>query len=287
MASLSPHACGRSVLTATAAIAVSLMLIQCDRPAPEPPGTVASDTPATPPAPVPVPTTALTRLEFLNAARLAEQAYAEGRVATRADPLLGRSFAIRMAFGCNGPAPATADGTLDGLAHWVWGPDRQTIRIRLAPADWKGSALIAPSGATSDAPVWEAVEGFWVPRPWLTTEGCPTVHVGPQPSVPDQPSPQTVGLAAVFEAGGSRLGRRNGKAYEFTVRPRGDQPLASPARGYGLLLEGRMVGFPGGRAIRCQALSPDQRPVCVAAVQLDKVTFKDASGATLSEWRPG
>ena len=291
MASLSPHACGRSVPTTAAAIAVSLMLIQCDRPPPEGPEAVPSPTPdaAATSALVPVPTTALSRADLLNAARMAEQAYAEGRAATQADPLLGRSFAIRMAFGCSGPAPApaTPDGAQAGLAHWAWGPERQTIRVRLAPADWTGSSLIAPSVAAPAPSPWEAVEGFWVPRPWLTTETCPTVHLDPLTPMQGAPSPQTRGLAAVFEAGGSRLGRRNGKAYEYTVRAQGDQPLASPAQGYRLLLEGRVVGFPGGRAIRCRASGPDQRPVCVAAVQLDKVAFEDASGATLSEWRPG
>ena len=54
------------------------------------------------------------------------------------------------------------------------------------------------------------------------------------------------------------------------------------------MLEGRLGAFPDGRTIRCHAEGPDQRPVCVAAVQLDRVAFEDgASGATLSEWRKG
>jgi hypothetical protein len=96
-----------------------------------------------------------------------------------------------------------------------------------------------------------------------------------------------VGIAAVFEAGGSRIGRRNGRAYTFTVRSQNGEVLTPPAGGYRLLLEGRVVGFLGGRAIRCRAPGPDHRPVCVTAVQLDKVAFEDATGGVISEWRPG
>ena len=58
--------------------------------------------------------------------------------------------------------------------------------------------------------------------------------------------------------------------------------------GYRVVLEGRFASFPDGRAIRCRAASIDQRPVCIAAVQLDRVAFEDgSSGTVLSEWRPG
>lgn len=195
---------------------------------------------------------------------------------------------MRIPFGCTGPSHAIDDTASDGLARWTWGPDRKTIQLSLTPGDWTGSALSFQPGAEANAePVWEAVEGFWVPRPWLAAEACPDVRADLLQTGLGPASPQTVGIAAVFEAGGSRIGRRNGRAYAFTVRARGDQPLTAPPGGYRLLLEGRVVGFPSGRAIRCRAAGPDERPVCVAAVQLDKVAFEDAAGATLSEWRPG
>ena len=96
-----------------------------------------------------------------------------------------------------------------------------------------------------------------------------------------------MGLASVFEADGSRLGRRNGRAYEHTVRGVDDQPAVAPVQGYRLVLEGRLAAFPEGRSIRCRGSGPDQRPVCIAAVQIDRVAFEDAAGALLSEWRGG
>lgn len=267
------------------------MLVQCDRNV-SPPPPMATEAPAETPTPTPVlapaPLSALTRGELVSAAGRAASAYAAGQVPTETDPLVGRGFAVRIPFGCTGPSEAIEGTGSDGVARWTWGADRKTIQLSLTPGDWTGSALaFQPAPAPNAAPAWEAVEGFWVPRPWLAAETCPDVRADPLLTRPAPASPQTVGIAAVFEAGGSRIGRRNGRAYAFTVRAQGDQPLTAPTGGYRLLLEGRVVGFPGGRAIRCRASGPDERPVCVAAVQLDKVAFEDAAGTTLSEWRPG
>lgn len=200
------------------------------------------------------------------------------------DRLVGRSFAIRVPFGCSGASADSGDSRdRDGQPGWSWGPDRDTIRISMTPGDWTTSPLIA-SGPT---PVtWEAVEGFWIPRPWLVTDECPKIARDPlQPAT--APSRQTLGIAAVFEAGGSRIGRRNRRAYTHTVRAERDAPLNAPVEGYRMLLAGRIVAFPNGRAIRCRAAGPDDRPVCIIAITLDRVAFEDAEGETLSEWRPG
>jgi hypothetical protein len=188
---------------------------------------------------------------------------------------------VRQTFGCGGPAPSPAEAKAsEGLAALSWGERRQSLKLSLAPGDWSKSALIA-----DDAETWEAAEGFWLARPWQRTESCPSAQRDPLTQGP--PSPQTMGLAAVFDEGGSRTGRRNGRAYEFTVRGEGDAPPVAPAQGYRLVLEGRMAAFADGRAVRCRAASPDQRPVCIGAVQLDRVAFEDADGKMLSEWRGG
>ena len=290
MSRLDPLSRRRRVLAATVLSLVSPLMVQCDRNTrPEPP--VETEAPAQNPAPTPVlaskPVSDLTRGELVSAAGQAASAYARGQVPTEVDPLVGRGFSVRIAFGCSGPSGAVEGAAGDGVARWSWGPDQKTIQLSLTPADWTGSDLTVQPGTATSAPRWEAVEGFWVPRPWLAAETCPGVSSDPLQTAQALASPQTVGIAAVFEAGGSRIGRRNGKAYTFMVRAQGDQPMTAPTGGYRLLLEGRVVGFPGGRAIRCRAPGPDQRPVCIAAVQLDKVAFEDAAGATLSEWRPG
>ena len=264
------------------AAAAGLVTAACQRDA-EPPAAPAE--PAEPVVQTPPPVirdTALDRRTLLEAVAQAAAGYAAGATATGQDPLVGRQFDIRLAFGCEGAEALPADGAGDGLARWSWGPERETVRLSLTPGDWSGSALIAGAGEAR----WEAVEGFWVTRPWMTADGCPSLRGDPLASGPVSSSPQTVGLAAVFETGGSRLGRRNGRAYTHAIRQAGDAPLVALDAGYRVRLQGRIVAFPDGRAIRCRAANPNQRPVCVAAVQLDRVAFETPTGESLSEWRP-
>jgi hypothetical protein len=270
-------------LPVVAAAAVGLLTASCDRdaepvaPPPEPAGPVE-----TRPEP-PVRATALGRSELLSAVARAASDYAVGASPAATDPLVGRQFDIRLAFGCEGAETPPADGAGDGLARWSWGPERDSIRLSLTPGDWTRSALIAGAGQDQ----WEAVEGFWIPRPWMNADGCPSIRADPLASGPMTPSPQTVGLAAVFETGGSRLGRRNGRAYTHAIRQAGEVPLIALDAGYRMRLQGRITAFPGGRAIRCRAANPNQQPVCVAAAQLDRVAFETPTGETLTEWRPG
>lgn len=270
-------------LPVVAAAAAGLLLASCDRdPAPAaPPPSTSGPGPASPAA-TPL-NTALDRRELLSAVDRAASNYAAGAADAAARPLVGRQFDIRLAFGCEGAETPPADGSGDGLARWSWGADRETIRLSLTPGDWTRSALIAGSGQDR----WEAVEGFWVARPWMDADGCPSLRADPLAGGPLAPSPQTVGLAAVFESGGSRLGRRNGRAYTHVIRQTGEVPLIALDAGYRVRLQGRVTAFPDGRAIRCRAAHANQRPVCVAAVQLDRVAFETPTGETLSEWRPG
>lgn len=270
----------KRAVVVTVALA-ALMLVQC-KPGTEPePG---SGTPqpaaATPAAPVSIPT--LNRAELIAAANAAADQYASGARVEGTDPLVGRTFSIRIPFACGPLSEGGAGDRADGLPRAGWGPERRTIQLSLTPGDWTQSALMAEPNAAAR---WEQVEGFWAPRPWLTGENCPALSADPLQGGPSVAAAQTLGVAAVFEEGASRIGRRNGRAYAYTVRGEGDQPVQRPAQGYRLLLEGRVVGFPtSGRAFRCRASGPDQRPVCVIAVQLDRVAVTQADGAVMSEW---
>lgn len=261
-----------------AALAVSFLVTACQRDPPPAAAPIAE--PAPTPAPV-APPPPLGRADVLQAIDAAASAYAAGQ-APEGEALVGRRFSVRQAFGCSGAdAPAPADVAADGLARWSWSLDRRSIDIRLTPSDWTASALVAGGDGN-----WEAAEGIWLTRPWLRTESCPGSKLDPL-SGPGVASPQSMGLVAVFERGGSRVGRRNGRAYAFTVRGEGDKLPPLPIGGYRLVLEGRFVAFADGRAVRCRADDVDQRPVCIAAVQLDRVAFEAADGEVLSEWRVG
>ena len=248
------------------------------------------------------------RATFLQALDAAASAYAAGRTDTP-EALAGRRFVLRQPFGCAGPLPAMAERK-PGQASLRWGPKQQSLELGLQPADWTKSPIVAGLSA------WEAVEGFWLARPWLRTDACPAslppatagsdpVSAAPTPLTAPAPlagpapnadaptppttalplAPLTVGIAAVYPEGGSRLDRRDGRAFRHTVR--GDATLQAPQDGYRLVLEGRFTTFPGGGAIECHAPGPDVRPVCIAAAEVDRIAFEDARGQVLSEWRRG
>lgn len=257
------------------------MLVQCRKAEPAPPPPTEPAEAVVPTVPTPVP--ALSRAELIAGSREAANAYVLGTTAAGPDPLIGRTFAVRIPFACGAlPAGGTsAAAQPDGLVRAAWGPDRRTIQISLTPGDWTQSALLAEPNVEAH---WEQVEGFWITRPWLTGDGCPSLNSDPLQGAAPAPTPQTLGIAAVFEKGASRFGRRNGRAYAYTVRGEGDQPVQAPSAGYRLLLEGRVAAFPGGRAFRCHASGPDQQPVCVVAVQLDRVAVTQADGTVLGDW---
>jgi hypothetical protein len=250
------------------------VLAGCDRP----PAPVKATAPAAPAA-SPLPATTMARADLLEAIAQARAAYAIG-AANPSDGLNGRQFSVRQAFGCGGPADAAAAGR----ARWAWDKARKSIDVSVTPDDWT-MALAASGGADSER--WEAVEGFWLTHPWLRAEGCPAPPLIPASTTtaPPAPSAPTAGLAAVFEAGGSRVDRRDGRAYTFTLRgkPMAEPPLA----GYRLILEGRFTALPDGHVIRCRADNPDSEPVCLAAAQIDRVAIEDAAGNVLREWRKG
>lgn len=277
-----------------ALITASVGLVQCDRERAEAP---VADAP--PPLPGPAPQAALDRAGLVAALAQAGSVFAAGGPPGDGPGIGGRTFEIRLPFGCSGPDASEAAPA--GLARWAWSPDRASIRLSLTPADLTESPLVLPIGET---PIWDGVEGYWIARPWLASDTCPRPATPPATIVrtpgegetaaateivlpiPLPPSPQTAGLVVIAGSDASRLGRRPGEAYSFVVRGSGDQPPRPPAGGYRLVLSGRIGAFPGGRAIRCTSENPDRRPVCLVAVELDHVAFEDASGARLSEWRP-
>ena len=275
----------RPALELISASLLAAALAGCEQPAPQAVDDVQTETPAPARPSLPAPIPALSRGDLINAADIAGSAYAAGDKLSGTDPLVGRSFSVKIAFGCSGPTPATAvTADPSGIASWSLKNEGEAIELQMTPGEWAGSALIA-GGA--EAPDWEAVDGFWITRPWLGSENCPSVAGDPLQTADRSVDPQTVGLAAIFETDGSRIGRRNGRAYTHTIRSTGGTPLQPPAEGFRLVLEGRIASYPDGRATRCRAAGQDQRPVCVVATRLDRVAFEEANGKLLSEWRPG
>jgi hypothetical protein len=270
-----------SIVVVVAAILFAAWLMRPREPEetalpPKAPPEVSAPT-ATPGPPSPPP--ALTRADLVVRAGDGAAAYAArtppppGR-----DPFVGRPFTLRIPFGCGGPQ--VRPGGAQAFAEYD--AQKRTIRLVARPADW---TQLPPIQALPGADEIERVEGFWMPRPWTTSETCPPPRDDPPLPTPTPPAAQTLGLARLFEEGGSRVLRRGERPYEFVRKlPEGDASLLSHS--YRLVLEGRVVGFGDGRAVRCWSETANHRPVCLFAVIFDRVAFEDAeSGTLLAEWR--
>ncbi|HVI32612.1 hypothetical protein [Phenylobacterium sp.] len=269
---------------------IAAVLLAWPRRSPPPAPAPAAPPPAAP-APTPLAPPPLGRAELVAAARAAAAAYAAGAPAPEAEAALaGRAFRVRLPFGCLGVSPAVEP------AAWRYDEARGTLTLTARAVDWTGAAL---ARGLPGAETVEAVEGFWIPRPWLEGETCPSLPVpppapatspakaapkaaAPPPAAPPPPSPQTVGLAEVFREGGSRVFRRGERPYQVVEKA---EPPTGP-HVYHLVLEGRVVAGEDGRAVRCRAETADRRPVCVVTVEFDRVAFEDpAGGEVLGEWR--
>jgi hypothetical protein len=251
-----------------AAAALAVLLAACAPRGEQAPEPAAPDPPKAAAVGVPAPEV-LDRAELLVAVGSAAAAFAAGAPPPQqAAALEGRRFALKLPFGCGWPQ------TEAGRTGYRLDPVRGTLKVTVAAEDLSKTPWAA---LLADGREVEAVEGFWIRRPWMAAEACPAVAARPGGA----PSPEVVGLAEVFVAGGSRVLRRGARAYEVTRRHPGDRP--PPAGGFRVAVEGR-IAQAGGRPIRCSADHPDQRPVCLALVEFDRVAIEDAAGETLGAW---
>ncbi|WP_310539964.1 hypothetical protein [Phenylobacterium sp.] len=265
-----------SIAAVGGAILLFAVLSRPDTPEP------AAPAPA-PPPPAPIaaaaPPPALTRADLVDAAERATTAFATGtKAGGDRSPLIGRSFRLDIAFGCDGPRTG-ADG---GQAFAEYDIDKGVLRLVARPVNLTALPLVKDLDETAEI---EAVEGFWIPRPWAATETCPPKRAVEIQATPTPPAAQTLALAQVFETSGSRVSRRGGRPYEF-VRKVDKADTSVLSHTYRLRLEGRLVGFKDGQPHHCWSESPDHRPICLYAVAYDRVAFLDGdTGETLSEWR--
>jgi hypothetical protein len=168
---------------------------------------------------------------------------------------------------------------------WRYDADANALRLQVAstrwrPQDWFGDT--APAGV-------EAIEGFWVPRPWTSAETCPASAM-PAASAGIEPvtlAGQSLAVGQVFREGGARQDRRDGEPYVAVVRTAPEALRAN--MGFRVRLTGQLTELPGGGAVRCrQPGGPDQRPICLAAATFDEIAIENAAtGETLARWPGG
>ncbi len=245
-------------------------------PAPTPPPPVQAPPAATPPLPPPP----LSREELIVAANEAASAYADrSSDKTQAkDALIGRRFSLKIPFGCEGAqvSPSGAQAFAD------YDATKKTLRLVARPAAWKTLPLVQ---SLTDVDQIESVEGFWIPRPWSASQACPPRRDDAIPATPTAPTAPTLGLARLFMNGGPRALQRGERPYEY-VQKIADDDVAALSRTFNLVLQGRLVGFDRSTALRCWSESTAHRPICLYAVEFDRIAFEDgADGKVLAEWR--
>lgn len=233
-------------------------------------------------APEPVSSGVLGRADLIALAGAAADAAAAGREPgpelAEAD---GRRFELRLPFGCEGPSGEDADAAM----RWRYDAKAGALRIHVAPAAWTAQDW----WPADDSGTVEAVEGFWIARPWTSSEACPVQSDTPAAAgtAPAAAPERTLAVGQIFPAGGGRGGRRDGEPYEAVVRV--EEGRLRAEQGFRLRVSGRIARIQADGTVHCrQPAGPGQRPVCLVSVVLDEVAVENpATGATLATWSLG
>lgn len=235
-------------------------------------------------AAVPLPEPPMDRAALLGAVAEARSAAAAGVDDRQAQQQLdGKEFELRIRFGCDGPA---ADAKAVALG---WSLDRkdEVLRVHATPNLSKDD----PSIAAMPLQDIEAVEGFWLQRPWLLNATCPAkpapsadqAQTGGPPAAltkpPAVPPPVAaapkVGIAQFFTTTDPRTARRDDRPYQAVKKLAGATAVGQ--QGFDLVLSGRLRALDGGRVIRCAATGPEAPPACVVSATFDHVWIEDAA----------
>jgi hypothetical protein len=272
-----------------AAVALSLLVAGCGREAGQENGANAIEDRPVPVPPIPIPQPPLDREQLLLAVAHAASDFAAGSddSARQAD-LADKKFEFRIRFGCG--APGDEDSP---LFSWSLNQKTHALKVSATPAlSTKNSTVKTIAGDN-----FEAVEGFWIRKPWLLAAACPrtpaeaasAAGASPEEATetakqPKQPQP-TVGIAQFFTASDPRTMRRSGRPYEATKRlEEGD----TPSGGFNLVLTGRLKALPNGKVINCTDTQGSVRPSCVISVEFGKVSIERAdTHEQLAQWGTG
>jgi len=242
---------------------------------------------------------ALRRSDLVAAAAQAAAAYAAGLPYSDDNRnLVGRRFEVVIAFGCSGPR----DVDIGGPARWTFDARQQSMTLTAQPQIWTETEWV--NEIVGPGP-FEAIEGFWIPRPWLLTESCPPLRLAPASETEaddedeqavegdvaeavEAPEPAasdpSVGLVRTYDAQASRAGQRRARPYQVVRRVSAQESTDAP-REFQLVLSGRITGLPGGEAVRCHSDSIDRRPICLIGVEVARVAFIEPGAARpLAEW---
>lgn len=246
----------------------------------QPPVEVAPPQAAPKPTPKPRQVPAVVgRAELIRLAAAAADAAAGGSdLAPQIAQVAGRRFELRLPFGCHGPAREDSND----MMRWRYDAKDQALRIHVSPVSWGPQDWLEVNGVADV----ETIEGFWITRPWTSSEACPVeadrpTALGVEPlMIPGQ----TLALGQLFFEDGTRRGRRDGAPYESVVRIPED--ALDVSEGLRLRISGRIARARGFGPIECrQPTNAEQRPICFVSVVMDELAIENpVSKKTLATW---
>lgn len=197
----------------------------------------------------------------------------------------GQPFEFTVRFGCEGPAKDLRSAPLG----WTYQLDKETLRLRATPTITADDPVAAKIGGEAV----EAIEGFWVLRPWLLQATCPAATAPAEPAVEIaqsadqavQPSLRwpRVGIAQFFAPTDARTRQRDSRAYEVVKTVERGASVGS--QGFNLVLSGRLRPAPRKRVIECVAVDRDTPPDCIVSADIDEVRMEQPKDSTvLARW---
>lgn len=264
-------------------LASAVVLAACGRsaaPEPAPEGEAQASTELPPVTEPP-----LDRERLLFAVARAASDFATGRNdRERQLQLDGRRFEVRLRFGCEGDDMATR--------RWSFDEPSRVLRIRVEPELSATGLAIEALGLEP----FEAVEGFWIRRPWLLQAACSTRRAPPESDAEGRSSSKEggeelgaeqprIGIAHFFTEQDSRTLRRDNRAYEATIRLANEEEPSTT--GYDLVLSGRLTRMPDGRVIACAGGVASVPPRCIVSADFDRVTLARPDRTVVAEWSSG
>lgn len=225
-----------------------------------------------PPPILPTPVAPLGRAELLAAVRLAADAAASGATLPEANgELVGRSFEIRLPFGCG------ESGSIGTWAEAGHDARRGVLRITARPPLTGDHPLLREVAAGQP---FDRAEGYWVERPWTNSDACPPGTAGTGDG--QAPARPTLAIAQFFAPDAPRTLQRGGRPYTATLKFDTNEGTQDA---YHLVLAGRMAAFPDGQPIRCHVYDAALPPVCVINANFTRIVFERASDRTvLAQW---
>lgn len=237
------------------------------------PGPAANQVDAAPRIVRPVELAPLARKDIVAAASAAADAAARGQPLPETNrALVDRKFLLAMPIGCAG-----ADQ--DDWSSWTYNSMTGAVKVSARNEQWQDAPWLPQIASAASH---EAIEGFWIRRPWTSAESCLPIP-DPPPPVDPAATRQTLALAQFFSRGSPRTLRRAGRPFSITYKAR--PGLSDTEWKFSLVLRGKISAFPDGQPVHCRSKTPELAPVCIIAAAFQNIALRDdTSGERIAEW---